>query len=40
MGSYLEPKYYGSHYLLADEPAQFLDWYEEQKDKISLVWIK
>jgi hypothetical protein len=28
-----ETKYYGAHFMSGDERAQFLDWYEEQKDK-------
>jgi hypothetical protein len=34
VGPYPEPKYYGADYMLGDERAQFLKWYEEQKDKI------
>jgi len=34
VGPYPEPKYYGADYMLGDERAQFLDWYEEQKEKI------
>ena len=33
-GPHPEPKYYGAGFMSGDERAQFLDWYEEQKDKI------
>jgi len=29
-----EPKFYGADYMSGDERAQFLEWYEEQKDKL------
>jgi hypothetical protein len=28
-----ETKYYGAQFISGDERAQFLEWYEEQKDK-------
>jgi len=31
---YPETKYYGANLISGDERAQFLAWYEEQKDKI------
>ena len=34
VGPYPEPKYYGADFISAAERAQFLAWYEEQKDKI------
>jgi hypothetical protein len=34
VGPYPEPKYYGEDIISADDRAQFLAWYEEQKDKI------
>jgi len=34
VGRYPEPKFYGADYLSGDERAQFLEWYEKQKDKI------
>ena len=34
MGPYPEPKFYGADYMSSDERAQFLEWCEEQKDKI------
>ena len=34
MVTYPEHKYYGADFMSADDRAQFLAWYEEQKDKI------
>jgi hypothetical protein len=34
VGPYPEPEYYGVDYISGDERALFLEWYEEQKDKI------
>ena len=34
VGPYPEPKYYGADFISADDRAQFLAWYEEQKGKI------
>jgi len=34
VGPYPEPKYYGDDFMSADDRAQFLAWYYEQKDKI------
>jgi len=34
VGRYPEPKIYGADYMSVDERAQFLEWYEENKDKI------
>ena len=34
MGPYPELKFYGADYMSSDERAQFLEWVEEQKDKI------
>jgi len=34
VGPYREPKFYVADYMLGDERAQDLEWYEEQKDKI------
>jgi len=34
VGPYPEPKFYGAEYMSGDERGQFLEWYEEQKDKI------
>ena len=34
MGPYPERKFYGADYMSGDERAQFLEWKEEQKDKI------
>jgi len=34
VGPYPEPRFYGADYMSGDERAQFLEWYEEQKDKI------
>ena len=34
VGLYPEPKYYGADFMSADDRAQFLAWYEEQKDKM------
>ena len=34
VGPYPEPKYYGADFMSADDRAQFLAWYEEQKGKI------
>jgi hypothetical protein len=34
VGPYPEPKYYGADFMSGDEPAQFLEWYEEQKNKM------
>jgi hypothetical protein len=34
MSPYPEPKFYGADYMSSDERALFLEWYEEQKDKI------
>jgi len=34
VGPYPEPRFYGADYMSGDEGAQFLEWYEEQKDKI------
>jgi len=34
VGPYPEPKFYGADYMSGDERAQFLEWYEKQKDKI------
>jgi hypothetical protein len=31
---YPEPKFGGGYYMSGDERAQYLEWYEEQKDKI------
>jgi hypothetical protein len=32
VGPYPEPKYYGADFKSGDERAQFLAWYEEQKE--------
>jgi hypothetical protein len=40
VGPYPEPKYYGADFMLGDERAQCLEWYEEQKifrDKEELL---
>jgi len=34
MVPYPETKFYGADYMSCDERAQFLKWYEKQKDKI------
>jgi len=34
VGPYQEPKFYGADYMSGDEQPRFLEWYEEQKDKI------
>jgi len=34
VGLYPEPKFYGAHYISSVERAQFLEWHEEQKDRI------
>jgi hypothetical protein len=34
VGPYPEPEYYGAESMSVDERAQFLEWYEEQKDKL------
>ena len=34
VGPYPEPRFYGAQYMSSDERAQFVEWYEEQKDKI------
>jgi hypothetical protein len=33
VGPYPEPKYCGADFMSGDERAQFLEWYQEQKDK-------
>jgi hypothetical protein len=32
---HLEPKYYGADYMSGDGRAQFLEWYQEQKQNFS-----
>ena len=34
VGSYPEPMFYGADFMSSDERSRFLQWYEEQKDKI------
>jgi len=34
VGRYPEPKFCGADYMSGYEQAQYLEWYEEQKDKI------
>ena len=34
VGPYPEPKFYGADFMSSYELAQFLEWYEKQKDKI------
>ena len=34
MGRRTESEIYGEDFMSGNEPAQFLDWYEEQIDKI------
>ena len=34
VGPYPEPNFYGADYMSGYELAHFLEWYEEQKDKI------
>ena len=36
-GPYPEPKFCGADYMSSDVGAQFLEWYEEQKDKIFAI---
>ena len=37
VGPHPEPNYYWADFMSGDERAQFLDWYEEQKEKISEI---
>jgi hypothetical protein len=38
VGPYPEPKYYGADFILGDEQAPFLEWYEEKKEtKFSVI---
>jgi len=34
---YSEPKFYGADYMSGDERTRILEWYEEQKEKISAI---